>query len=260
MKPYERFAEVYDLMGADRHSEQMCEYSIRIFKRFGIKAVNGLDLCCGTGTAVSLLSDFGITMSGLDGSAEMLTIARRKLKRYKTRLYHQKLPNFNIHETNNTRTMAPFNTKRVCFDLVTCFYDSLNYLLSERALLATFRSVARHLHPGGWFIFDMNTLEALKILWEGQIFADVRDDISWVWKSEYVPAKKIAHLDATFFVKQGRTWSRFDERHTERAYTNVSIKKMLRQAGFVVKGFYHCKTFKSPTRDSMRICGVAQKK
>lgn len=253
MKPYARFAEIYDLMGADRHSVQMCEYCIRIFKRFGIKAVDGLDLCCGTGTAVSLLTDYGIDMSGLDGSAGMLAVARRKLKRHKTKLYLQRLPGFKIFDGTTKK-------QRCCFDLVTCFYDSLNYLLSERALMAAFRSVNRHLHPGGWFIFDMNTLEALKILWEGQIFADVREDISWVWKSDYIPTRKIAHLDATFFVREGKTWSRFDERHTERAYSNSSIKRMLRQAGFTVKGFYHCLTFNAPTRDTMRICGVAQKK
>jgi len=253
VKPYGQFAEVYDLMGADRHSVQMCEYSIRIFKRFGIKPANGLDLCCGTGTAVSLLTDYGISMSGLDGSTGMLAIAQRKLKRHKTNLYHQTLPTFKIYDRTTTKRLRRF-------DLVTCFYDSLNYLLSERALTAAFRSVSRHLHPGGWFIFDMNTLEALKILWEGQTFADVHDDLSWIWKSEYIPTKKIAHLIATFFVKQGRTWSRFDERHTERAYSNASIRRMLRLAGFTVRGFYHCRTFKAPTRDTMRICCVAQKK
>ena len=74
---YKKFATVYDIMHADQHSINMTKYCQKIFKKFKIKPASGLDLCCGTGSALNILSDAGIKMSGLDQSAEMLAIAAK---------------------------------------------------------------------------------------------------------------------------------------------------------------------------------------
>ena len=250
--PYKKFASVYDQMGADEHSIKMTEYCRQIFRKFKIKPTVGLDLCCGTGTAIERFADRGILMSGLDGSTEMLVQAAKKLKGRGVPLYHKQLPKFSILDPNDSR-------KRRSFDLVTCFYDSLNYLTTKRDLKTAFRSVYQHLRPGGWFIFDMNTPEALKILWGGQIFADARDDMAWIWKNEYNPKTRSAKCTTTFFDKKGTTWERFVEEHVERGWDNDEIKKMLTDAGFVVKGFYRCHTFNRPTKNTYRICAVAQR-
>ena len=126
-KPYTEFAHVYDLMGADRHSAKMVEYTFKIFRKFNIKATCGLDLCCGTGTAISLFLDQGLPMSGLDQSASMLAVAAKKLKGRKVRLYQKSLPKFRILHSGDSRRLRRF-------DLVTCFYDSLNYLKNTREL------------------------------------------------------------------------------------------------------------------------------
>ena len=63
--------------------------------------------------------------------------------------------------------------------LVTSFYDALNYLLSERDLLATFRGAYRSLAPGGWLIFDMNTLAGLG-RWQSSTGATA--DLAWAWR------------------------------------------------------------------------------
>jgi len=250
--PYQRFATVYDLMGADDHSIKMTEYCRKIFRKFKIKPTIGLELCCGTGTAIERFADMGILMGGLDGSAAMLARAAIKLRGRGVPLYHKQLPKFKILDQNDSR-----RTRR--FDLVTCFYDSLNYLKNGRELQTSFRSVFRHLQPGGWFIFDMNTPEALKILWDEQVFADARDDLAWIWKNDYNPKNCSARCSTTFFEKKGKTWERFDEVHVERAYDNEAIKSSLRAAGFVVKGFYRCYSFHRPTKNTYRICAVAQR-
>jgi SAM-dependent methyltransferase len=51
------------------------------------------------------------------------------------------------------------------FDLVTCTYDSLNYMTSAADLLACFESAAYALAPGGLFIGDMNTRHFLEFEW-----------------------------------------------------------------------------------------------
>ncbi|UCD64773.1 MAG: class I SAM-dependent methyltransferase [Candidatus Zixiibacteriota bacterium] len=250
--PYDRFADVYDRMGADEFSIKMTEYCLKIFRRFKIRPETGLDVCCGTGSAIKCFVEKGIAMSGLDGSASMLAVAARKLKGQRVTLYQRPLPRFRLYEFASAR-----KTRR--FDLVTCFFDSLNYLKNERELKTAFKSVYHHLNRAGWFIFDMNTPAAMKILWGGQIFTKAADDLYTVWKNEYFPKTKSATCHATFFRKKGKLWERFDEVHVERAYDNRIIMKALRDSGFRIMGFYRCFSFEKPRRGTYRICGIGKR-
>ncbi len=127
---YRKFAEVYDQLNADMHSAKMTQKTFEIISELGLDAETALDLCCGTGTAVRIFSEAGIRTDGLDGSPHMLKIARKKLADHKSRLYCQKLPSFLIPEKRTGR-----KPKR--YDLITSFFDSLNYLLT--ALVLTVR-------------------------------------------------------------------------------------------------------------------------
>lgn len=251
--PYEKLAYVYDSMRADSHSLKMTDYCRLIFERFKINPERGLDLCCGTGSAIEVFLDWGIEMSGLDGSAGMLAVASKKLKKRKVALYHKQLPKFRLlSRTDSTRSEQ--------FDLVTCFYDSLNYMTTQNDLRAAFKSVASHLQPGGWFVFDMNTQAALTQIWGGQVYAGTSDDIAWIWKNHYTERTQRATCETTCFYKVGKEWKRFDELHTERAYPNDVIRRLLEQAGFRVRGLYKCHTFRKPTKNTFRIAVVAQKR
>ncbi|MBU0983048.1 MAG: class I SAM-dependent methyltransferase [candidate division Zixibacteria bacterium] len=251
--PYGRFAGIYDRMDADDHSRKMVAYTQKIMQRFRIRPVDGLDLCCGTGTAIAEFADFGVPMAGLDRSKDMLAEARKKLKGRKVDLYCQALPRFEIRDSGRGIT----GVRR--FDLVTCYYDSLNYLLTARDLKAAFRSVYRHVTPGGWFVFDMNTPHAMRTIWSSQIWGQVRDDIAWLFRNEYFESDDSANLYATFFVKSGKSWTRFDEKHTERGYPDDQIRAMLTGVGFVVKGFYCCFTFRKSGPRTNRIAVVVQR-
>jgi SAM-dependent methyltransferase len=252
MRPYSEFARVYDRMGADRHSAMMVEYTFKIFRKFKIRAACGLDLCCGTGTAIALFLDQRLSMSGLDQSASMLAVARKKLKGRKVKLYQKSLPKFRILESGDSRRVKKF-------DLITSFYDSLNYLKNTRELKTAFRSVFNHLNKGGWFIFDMNTPEALKTIWGGQVYADAKDNLAWVWQNYYHEKTRSAKCHITFFVKHGKLWERFDEEHTETAYENETLLRLLKEVGFQVKGFYRCFSFEKAKQGTYRICGVVKR-
>ncbi len=253
MHIYKKFATVYDQMDADLHSKKMVPYCKKNFNKFNIKPSNGLDLCCGTGSAIVEFEKLGINMSGLDQSAEMLAVAAQKTKIFKVKLYQKSLPTFKLLDLYDSQ-------KHVRFDLVTSFYDSLNYMLTEKDLKKTFQSVHKHLHKNGWFIFDMNTPLALKTIWDEQVYAGTKDSMAWIWQNEYNRKDKKASVHATFFKKQGKLWERFDETHFEKGYSNTTIQKLLRCSRFQIKGFYDCYTFDKPTRNSYRICAVAQKK
>jgi SAM-dependent methyltransferase len=252
--PYQYLASYYDTMGADRFSTRMVEYTDKILKRLHHRPKTVLDLCCGTGTAACLFANEGLRVVGLDRSTEMLKAARKKARGrgLKIEFVNQELPGFEIRRRGEK--------SRRTFDLITCFFDSMNYMLTEGDLRLCFENVKRHLNPGGLFIYDMNTGYMLKTTWVKSRNCGCTDHHAWVWPTWYDEKSKIAHLDAVFFIKKGKTWERYQEHHMERAYPNTVLKRLLRQSGLEVRHLYHCLKFRRPTAKSDRICLVAQKK
>jgi len=252
-KPYTRLAEIWDEIGQDRFSDRMVDYTFQILKRKNFQPRSVLDLCCGTGTASVRFARKGWEVYGLDGSADMLKLAAKKIRKEKVAisLIHQRLPEFEIKRKGGLG--------RKTFDLVTSYYDSLNYLLKEEELLACFRNVNRHLNPEGLFIFDMNTKEALKLLWGDKIYARCYDDIAWIWQSLFYERASQADLRAVCFIRKGRLWERFEEVHTERAYPAGDLARMLEKAGFRVEHIYDCFKFVRPDRKAFRLALVARK-
>jgi len=253
-KPYQHLAAFYDSMDMDRFAVNMIDYTFRILRKFNYRPRSVLELCCGTGTAATMFAEHGYEVTGVDGSPEMLKAARKKArsKKLKIDFMHQVLPDLSIRESNSRRLKK--------FDMVTCYYDSLNYLLSEADLKECFTRVAEHLNPQGYFIFDMNTYHGFKAGWAKMTNAGVRDNLGWVWKAKLHEGEPMATLTAVFFNKKGRHWERTDEKHTERAYPNSDIKRFLKGAGFEIKGFYRAFRFHKPDRKTGRIAVVARKK
>ncbi len=260
---YDQFAGLYDKMSADSHSLEMVPYTLRIFKRFrnsdtisGFK--KGLDLCCGTGSATLALADEGYAMTGVDGSQQMLRDARAKQKSLaiettkRTAFVHGILPNFRGH----TKL-----AQEESFDFVVSFYDSLNYVLTEKDLSGAFVEVAKLLKPGGLFVFDMNGAEALKVIWGSQVYAGAENDVAWIWKNQYYAKAKMADAHTIFFAKaKGGLWHRFDETHTEKAYTVPCVRRLLRQAGFQSLAAYRCFSFAPAKPKDYRFCFVGRKR
>jgi SAM-dependent methyltransferase len=252
-QPYTRLAEIWDEIGQDRFSARMVDYTFQILKRKNFQPRSALDLCCGTGTAAIRFARKGWEVYGLDGSADMLRLAAMKIRkeRVKVNLIHQRLPEFEIRHTGGLGLKM--------FDLVTSYYDSLNYLLKEEELSACFRNLNRHLNPNGLFIFDMNTKEALKCLWGDKVYARSYDNVAWIWQSLFYERASQADLRAVCFVRKGKLWERFEEVHTEKAYPTGDLKRLLRQAGFQIEHLYDCFRFVKPKRGAYRIAVVARK-
>ncbi len=260
---YGEFAGLYDKMSADGHSLEMVPYALRIFKRFrgtsGAGFRRGLDLCCGTGSATLAFAEEGYTMIGVDGSKQMLQHAKAKgasvagASRKRATFVHGILPNFRSHKALS---------KAESFDFVVSFYDSLNYLLSERELEKAFANVGELVRTDGLFVFDMNGAEALKVIWGGQTYADAQEDVAWIWKNQYYAKAKMADAHTIFFAKSGKSglWRRFDETHTEKAYTIACVKRLLRKAGFEPLAAYRCFSFASAQAKDYRFCFVARKR
>lgn len=166
------------------------------------------------------MSRKGYQVTGVDRSPGMLRVARRKSRSAQT---HFRFIEKDIRS-------VPFRDE---FDVVTSWYDSLNYLLRVEDLRAAFTRVTRALHPGGLFLFDMNTPRTLSRGWRVHpsfVEVDTRDAFV-IHRSTWHPRERVADLKVTLFTLRGTRWHRIDELHRERAYTLAQIRSCLGHAG-----------------------------
>jgi len=250
---YREFALLYTKGPYPEYSRRVAELLPRVLERFGLKPKRVLDLACGEGTFAVELAKRGYQVTGVDLSPEMLSLAREKAKEagVEVRFVEQDMRDLKLDER---------------FDLVTCWYDSLNYLLEHDELVKTFHNVARVLSPGGLFIFDMNTRYGLAVGWQRHpctVEVD-RPDLFIAHRPSYDYERNIATLRITGFIKEkereGECWRRVDEEHKERGYTLEEIREGLKRAGLEELACWgNLREMAPPKPDSGRVWFVAEK-
>jgi len=217
---YDRFAHLYTHGPYPRYSQRMAELLPAVLRVLGAQPRTLLDLACGEGTFAVAAAGQGFEVTGLDASSQMLEAAQRRAadEGSKLRLVQGDMRSLAFAEE---------------FDLVTCWYDSLNYLLDQRDLEAAFRGVARALRRGGHFIFDMNTICGLAVMWRSHPF-HVMQDASGIFDvhiNSYDFENDIATKHIVGFINQGDSWTRIDEEHKERGYRLDEISTCLEVSG-----------------------------
>ena len=222
--PYSRYAAVYDLIGQRAFGERIAEAALDWLAERGVTPHRAADLACGTGAATLVLAATGAATIGVDRSAEMLACAERSAAAAGQSItwLEQDLRDLSL----------PWNV-----DLVTSFFDSVNYLVDDDDLATVFARVASALAEGGFFVFDLNTRRRFAEGWGNTtVIAADRDDLFGVYRSWFVPETNLSPLVLTFFHRRddGMTWERFDEEHVERAYEIEEVEATLTAAGLRV--------------------------
>ena len=211
---YKDFARYYDSLGWNRFARVSAE-RLKNFVAFrGNGAESVLDLACGTGELEHRLRRSGLQFTGVDISWKMLTEARRK--NGKGRFIHGDM------------TTVRLNQK---FDMVVCFFDSVNHLSGITEIKKMFKTARLHLKEGGFFIFDMLTPEGLE-RWEA---IDIRRDTGYyvVVNGHFYPEKIRAEVTIEGFVKAGgNSYLRFVQEVRECSFPLDKVAEALTVAGF----------------------------
>src|SRR5215210_4254985 len=166
---YDAFAPFYDAFTAASDYETWTQHVLPEATRHGLTGETLLDLACGTGKSFLPFARRGFRVTACDGSAAML--AEAALKAPEAELLHCDM-----------RDLPAAGS----FDLVTCFDDSLNYLLEADDLLSCFRGMAANLAPGGVAMFDLNTLRAYRTTFARDSVSE-RDGVVFAWRGESAP-------------------------------------------------------------------------
>ncbi len=201
-----------------------------------------LDICCGTGTMCELLTDEGFEMEGLDLSEGMVAEARRKAKKKHLNIRYEvaDAANFDMGTT---------------YDAAFSFFDSLNNIVDPDRLQSAFRTAARHVVPGGSFIFDLNTAYAFEQSLFDQENMRANAKLRYKWTGDWDPSSRIITVDMRFWYQD----QSFREIHVQRAYGESEVREMLLNAGFGEIQVFNSYTLNPPRPKSDRLHFAARR-
>jgi SAM-dependent methyltransferase len=236
------------------HSRAMVGNLKKIATRFGFAYRRVADLACGEGTFALGVARDGHEVIGIDLSADMLQIARKQ----ESDIRRRGVP------LDGTVTWLRQDMRELSLpqpvDVVTCWYNSLNYLTEQDDLRMAFRAVRNALVPGGMFLFDVYTTTGLSVEWTDKVWIAVDTEECFVTsRTRYHEAERLATVHFTGFVRNGDEYARFDETHHNRGYERRVIEMMLRDEGLEHISTFTLPRMMKPERDAHRLVMLARR-
>jgi SAM-dependent methyltransferase len=216
----------------DMNRKQEVDFLVHCFRRYARKPVRRvLDIACGTGPHLIRLAERGYRMSGLDLSADNVAFLRERADR-------KGLPVDLV-----VADMTAFRLPRPV-DAAICMQDSQGHLLTNEAILAHLRCVARAVRPGGLYCFDRYmcsswTDPARRWSWTRRRgSATVRATFEAL--KDLNPVTQVFHEDMELEVVENGTRHVYRQRHASRMVFPQELRTLVELAGGfeLVEWFY----------------------
>jgi SAM-dependent methyltransferase len=211
---YDALASTYDAFTADYDYERWLTVLHGLAAEHGARGRRLLDVACGTGRSFEPMLRRGYEVMACDISPAMVERAAARLEYSGGRA-----------AVADMRRLPDWGT----FDLVTCLDDAVNYLHSEVDLDAAFRSVARVLRPGGFYVFDVNSLTTYRTVFSSS-FTVEGGAVLFHWHGEAEPGVAPHSLcGARLEIESAGSTS--VTRHVQRHWSPEVIRERLDRAG-----------------------------
>lgn len=245
---YGKFAYLYDELMADVPYDKWVNMVINLKEKYEITGNKLLDLACGTGELSVRLTKAGFDVTGVDLSADMLTVAHEKGKSqgYDIPYLQQNMVELELVDR---------------YDMIGIFCDSLNYLQTEEEVMETFEKVYHYLNPDGIFIFDVHSIYKILQVFMNQTFTYDQESICYIWNCFQGDYPNSVEHELTFFVQdeQSSKFDRYDEFHSQRTFPIETYRAWLEEIGFEVLAITADFEQTAPQNDSERIFFVLKK-
>lgn len=243
---YSAFAKYYDILTRNVDYKGRADYLCRILKYLHHSPALMIDLACGTGSLTLELIERGFNVYGLDASPEMLSAAEQKASAAGCHVLFicQKMQEMNLYGT---------------VDTAVCMLDSVNHITSKADLQKAFNRISLFINPGGYFIFDMNTLYKHREVLSDNTFIYDMENVYCVWQNRFEPKSGRVAISLDFFERNGKLYRRSSEHFYERAYKVETVRKMLEAAGLKTEGIWADLTLDAPVPTTERIIFAAKK-
>lgn len=190
-----------------------------------------LDVACGTGVLLSRLRAAGWDSIGVDLSRAML----RNGKRPRTACADMRA--------------LPFPER---FDLVTCLFDSVNFVVEEEGVQAACNEFARVLRPGGMLYFDVVTERMVLKHFTGPEWSEDHGEFRSTWHTHYDKKQRIAQTHV-------RIGSGASSIIVERMHPLPVLDACLARAGLQLLARFDAEDHRPATGKSCRVDFIAAK-
>lgn len=217
--PYIALAPIYEHVMRHVNYQQWAHYIDSVIKKLDIKPEKVLDIGCGTGNFIREMSLLGYQVAGCDPSGEMLKIAQSNN------------PGVSFREDEMPQLSHMMDT---FYHLVTCMYDTMNYLTSLDIFAEALNRIYRLLQPGGYFIFDVVSEKFCQMYFHHADEEEVVNDLfAYSRRSFFKKATSQQYNYFTIYTPQGI----FEEQHVQKIYPYARIKTLIK-----VKTLFHFET------------------
>ncbi len=260
------FAEIYDDVMKYVPYQYWFRYLKDLLKYYNHQPESVLELASGTSNMTLKLINLQSVnkITALDLSSAMLARAAEKLEielkespdlnKFSVQttemdyLLQKDQKQINIDFKSQDMTDFYFENK---FDLITSFFDSLNYLTDIDQLQSCFESAAASLKNNGLFIFDMNSIGRINSI-EEKSFVIEGESYECFWE-DIVKAEENLWQVKLKICPNNDQLPCFEETHSERGYKINTILRLLKSSGFQAVDVYNAFSFAGGKNNSDRL-------
>jgi SAM-dependent methyltransferase len=258
-KPFSQYALYYNAIYSDKNYEEECDFLEFVFRKYSRDTPKKiLDAGCGTGNHLIPMAKRGYTLTGIDLSKEMLSIAKERRRRLasarnnelKIELKRADIRNFDLGGGET-------------FDACICMFAVLGYVTKTAEVLSAFSSVRKHLRKGGLFIFDVWYGPAVLHIGPTPRLKRVENNGVRIYRfaqPSLLKKENICKVNYDFLVLKGkRVLLEYQELHTVRYYYKDELRRLLHKAGFQLLEVGAFPGFHSkPSKQTWEIAVVAR--
>lgn len=226
MSSFGKYSAYYDLLYRDKDYAAEADYVARTLRGMRPDARTILELGSGTGRHGRMLADMGFEVHGVERSPEMVEVAQAGR------------PPMAGAFTCQVGDICEVDLDRR-FDAVISLFHVISYLTTEPALQAAFAVAARHLEPGGVFLFDVWHGPAVLAQQPGPRVKEVADDRHSVRRMARPEHDETARTVNVVYDIEGADLAtgeraRFSEEHLMRYLFPEEIERLARASGLRV--------------------------
>ena len=227
--PYQEFARFYDRVMGDATAKLIGRNFERSRQRYGIEFASAADIGCGTGRLLLRLSRYCNVLYGVDNSSAMLAQAQRRTRNKNILFMRQDLCKLELPQQ---------------VDLITCTFDTLNYLTTPARMRAALRRVSENLRSGGHFIADVIT-GAGERSHKRRVRQRIRlPNASSTWLVTMDGPRGVSRVEMLWLSRgEGGRPRRWREVHLQRWHPLTSICRLLHRCDLSVRGVHNVASY-----------------
>ncbi|MBB6454343.1 ubiquinone/menaquinone biosynthesis C-methylase UbiE [Salirhabdus euzebyi] len=223
---YKKFAHFYDAFMEGAPYDEWVNFTKDMISQYRPNSRGMIDLGCGTGEIAIRLAELNFAVTGVDLSSEMLAIAHQKAQ--------EKNLDITWIEQDLRRLQNPYE-----YDVAISYCDVINYVTDPEEIREIFLGVYKLLSENGLFLFDVHSEKYVNDFLASNTFAEVRNEVSYIWFCEPGEEESSVEHELTFFVQNDNgSYNRYDETHLQRTFPISFYQKLLQDCGFTILNMY----------------------